>query len=47
MLLIEPLWNWNKKIAFALILHDSLLIEPLWNWNLYILPYLHIKAINF
>ena len=32
-LLIEPLWNWNKRREEQGQICYSLLIEPLWNWN--------------
>ena len=33
VLLIRPLWNWNKTRSRSRILSPWLLIRPLWNWN--------------
>ena len=32
-LLIEPLWNWNRRPLKPCDVVVALLIEPLWNWN--------------
>ena len=32
--LIEPLWNWNRKNTQTEQMKQGVLIEPLWNWNL-------------
>ena len=34
ILLIEPVWNWNKARQRRLVNNSWLLIEPVWNWNI-------------
>ena len=36
-LLIEPVWNWNKRRVILTREKLSLLIEPVWNWNVHAL----------
>ena len=33
LLLIEPVWNWNRRCYTAASRAIGLLIEPVWNWN--------------